>query len=85
MKLSQDKDCVQPLFRICNLTVGYTCPDGSVKKVLTEINWAVGHSEFWGLVGESGAGKTTLLLTLASLEHLSGEKRSLELLNGLSL
>ncbi len=43
--------------------------DFSISHLNVEVNWTIGSSEIFGLVGSNGSGKTTLLKQIAGLNH----------------
>lgn len=57
---------------VTGLNVGYPVNRGLVTEIIRDVNWTIGHDEFWALVGESGSGKTTLLLAMAGLVGFIG-------------
>lgn len=55
------------LIRIENLSIGYSQPDGSIKRVVEDVSLSVARGEVHGLVGESGSGKTQTAWSILGL------------------
>jgi ATP-binding cassette subfamily F protein 3 len=65
-----------PLMVMEDADTGYQLDDGSEKRVVTGINFALQNGQRIGLLGVNGAGKSTLIKTIAGeLSPLSGEAR----------
>jgi peptide/nickel transport system ATP-binding protein len=65
-------DTARPAVEVNGLAIMIDQPDGSVRKIVDDVSFAIPKGEVLALIGESGSGKTTIALAMMGYSRFGG-------------
>jgi len=65
-------EAARPAVEVSGLAITLDQPDGSVRRIVDDVSFAIPRGEVLALIGESGSGKTTIALAMMGYSRFGG-------------